>query len=459
MHGKNYIKPNSQFPTLPNARFAIFNALCPIPVLSCRRATCNLVMTDLIRKRVVVTGVGAITPIGNTPAEYWEGLVSGRNGIGEITLFDASQHACRIAGEVKNYDPHDYMDRKEAKRMDRFSQFAVSAAKQALADARLTINDLNAEQIGVIIGSGVGGLKVMEEQQTVYLNRGPDRCSPFMIPMMIANMAAGLTAIHTGAKGPNSCSVTACAAGSNSIGDAFRLIQSGYAQAMICGGAEAAITPLSLAGFAACKALSFRNDDPTHASRPFDKDRDGFVMGEGSGILILEEMQHAISRGARIYAEIVGYGMTCDAYHITSPVPGGEGAARAIQLALKDGGVTPEMVSYINAHGTSTPANDSTETAAMKKALGDHAYKVAISSTKSMTGHLLGGSGGIEAVATVLAIANDRLPPTINLENPDPECDLDYIANVSRTARVEVALSNSFGFGGHNVTLAFKKFV
>ncbi|KOP24755.1 3-oxoacyl-ACP synthase [Hapalosiphon sp. MRB220] len=416
-------------------------------------------MTDLIRKRVVVTGVGAITPIGNTPAEYWEGLVSGRNGIGEITLFDASQHACRIAGEVKNYDPHDYMDRKEAKRMDRFSQFAVSAAKQALADARLTINDLNAEQIGVIIGSGVGGLKVMEEQQTVYLNRGPDRCSPFMIPMMIANMAAGLTAIHTGAKGPNSCSVTACAAGSNSIGDAFRLIQSGYAQAMICGGAEAAITPLSLAGFAACKALSFRNDDPTHASRPFDKDRDGFVMGEGSGILILEEMQHAISRGARIYAEIVGYGMTCDAYHITSPVPGGEGAARAIQLALKDGGVTPEMVSYINAHGTSTPANDSTETAAMKKALGDHAYKVAISSTKSMTGHLLGGSGGIEAVATVLAIANDRLPPTINLENPDPECDLDYIANVSRTARVEVALSNSFGFGGHNVTLAFKKFV
>ncbi|PLZ96980.1 beta-ketoacyl-[acyl-carrier-protein] synthase II [Fischerella thermalis CCMEE 5268] len=416
-------------------------------------------MTDLIRKRVVVTGVGAITPIGNTPAEYWEGLVSGRNGISEITLFDASRHACRIAGEVKNYDPHDYMDRKEAKRMDRFSQFAVSAAKQALADAQLTINDLNAEQVGVIIGSGVGGLKVMEEQQTVYLNRGPDRCSPFMIPMMIANMAAGLTAIHTGAKGPNSCSVTACAAGSNSIGDAFRLIQGGYAQAMICGGAEAAITPLSLAGFAACKALSFRNDDPAHASRPFDKDRDGFVMGEGAGILILEEMQHAISRGARIYAEIVGYGMTCDAYHITSPVPGGEGAARAIQLALKDAGITPEMVSYINAHGTSTPANDSTETAAMKRALGDHAYKVAISSTKSMTGHLLGGSGGIEAVATVLAIANDRIPPTINLDNPDPECDLDYVANISRVARVEVALSNSFGFGGHNVTLAFKKHV
>ncbi|MGJ5676524.1 MAG: beta-ketoacyl-ACP synthase II [Nostochopsis sp.] len=416
-------------------------------------------MTDLIRKRVVVTGVGAITPIGNTPAEYWEGLVSGRNGIGEITLFDASQHACRIAGEVKNYDPHDYMDRKEAKRMDRFSQFAVSAAKQALADARLTINDLNAEQVGVIIGSGIGGLKVMEEQQTVYLNRGPDRCSPFMIPMMIANMAAGFTAIHIGAKGPNSCSVTACAAGSNSIGDAFRLIQGGYAQAMICGGAEAAITPLSFAGFAACKALSFRNDDPAHASRPFDQDRDGFVMGEGSGILVLEEIQHAISRGARIYAEIVGYGMTCDAYHMTSIEPGGVGASRAIQLALKDAGLTPEMVNYINAHGTSTPVNDPNETAAIKKALSDHAYKVAISSTKSMTGHLLGGSGGIEAVATVLAIANDRLPPTINLENPDPECDLDYIPNISRTARVEVALSNSFGFGGHNVTLAFKKYV
>lgn len=416
-------------------------------------------MTDFIRKRVVVTGVGAITPIGNTPAQYWEGLISGRNGIGEITLFDASRHNCRIAGEVKNFDPHEYMDRKEAKRMDRFAQFGVSAAKQALGDAQLVINDLNAEQIGIIIGSGIGGLKVMEEQQTVYLERGPERCSPFMIPMMIANMAAGLTAIHTGARGPNSCSVTACAAGSNAIGDAFRLIQGGYAQAMICGGCEAAITPLSLAGFASARTLSMRNDDPTHASRPFDKDRNGFVMGEGAGILILEELQHALSRKARIYAEIVGYGMTCDAYHMTSPVPGGEGAARAIQLALKDAGLTPEQVSYINAHGTSTPVNDPTETGAIKKALGDHAYKVAISSTKSMTGHLLGGSGGIEAVATVLAIANNRIPPTINLENPDPECDLDYVPNSSRQANVEVALSNSFGFGGHNVTLAFKKYV
>ncbi|MBD2435798.1 beta-ketoacyl-ACP synthase II [Nostoc sp. FACHB-110] len=415
-------------------------------------------MTDFIRKRVVVTGVGAITPIGNTPAEYWEGLISGRNGIDYITHFDASSHDCRIAGEVKNFDPHEYLERKEAKRMDRFSQFGVAAAKQALADANLVINELNAEQIGVIIGSGVGGIKVLEDQQIVYLNRGPDRCSPFMIPMMIANMAAGLTAIHTGAKGPNNCTVTACAAGSNAIGDAFRLIQGGYAQAMICGGCEAAITPLSVAGFAACKALSFRNDDPTHACRPFDRDRDGFVMGEGGGILILEELQHALSRGARIYAEIVGYGMTCDAYHITSPVPGGEGAARAIQLALKDGEVTPEQVTYINAHGTSTPANDSNETSAIKKALGDHAYKIAVSSTKSMTGHLLGGSGGIEAVATVLAIANSQIPPTINLENPDAECDLDYVPHTSRTQNIAVALSNSFGFGGHNVTLAFKKY-
>lgn len=415
-------------------------------------------MSNADLKRVVVTGLGAITPIGNTLAEYWEGLLAGRNGIAPITLFDASRHDCRFAGEVKGFDPHLYLDRKEAKRMDRFAQFGVSASKQALADAQFVINDLNAEQVGVLIGTGIGGLKVLEDQQEVYLTKGPDRCSPFMIPMMIANMAAGLTAIHTGAKGPNSCSVTACAAGSNAIGDAFRLVQRGYAQAMICGGTEAAVTPLSFAGFAACKALSTRNDDPAHASRPFDQGRDGFVMGEGAGILIIEELEHALARGARIYAEIVGYGMTCDAYHMTSPVPGGEGAARAISLSLKDANLTPDQVSYINAHGTSTPANDSTETAAIKKALGDSAYKAAISSTKSMTGHLLGGSGGIEAVATVMAIANDRVPPTINLENPDPACDLDYIPNQSREMPVEVALSNSFGFGGHNVTLAFKKF-
>lgn len=414
--------------------------------------------SESVFKRVVVTGMGAITPIGNTLSEYWEGLLSGRNGIAPITLFDASRHDCRIAGEVKGFDPQAYMDKKEAKRMDRFAQFAVAATKQALADANFVINDLNAEQIGIVMGTGIGGLKVMEDQQEVYLSRGPDRCSPFMVPMMIANMAAGLTAIHTGAKGPNNCTVTACAAGSNAIGDAFRLVQRGYAQAMICGGTEAAVTPLSFAGFTACKAMSTRNDDPEHASRPFDTDRDGFVMGEGAGILILEEMEHALSRGARIYAEIVGYGMTCDAYHITSPVPGGGGAARAIQLALKDAGLNPDQVSYINAHGTSTPANDSTETAAIKTALGDAAYQAVVSSTKSMTGHLLGGSGGIEAVASVMAVAHDKVPPTINLVNQDPACDLDYIPHKSRDRVVEVALSNSFGFGGHNVTLAFKKF-
>lgn len=416
-------------------------------------------MTDFEQKRVVVTGVGAITPIGNTPVEYWEGLLSGRNGIGPITLFDASQHKCRIAGEVKGYDPHEYLDGKDAKRMDRFAQFAVSASSQALQDAQFVINELNAEQVGVIIGTGIGGIKVLEEQQTVYLNRGPDRCSPFMVPMMIANMAAGLTAIYTGAKGPNSCSVTACAAGSNAVGDAFRLIQRGYAQAMLCGGAEAAVTPLSVAGFAAARTLSRRNDDPANACRPFDRDRDGFVMGEGSGILLLEELGHALSRGAKIYAELVGYGMTCDAYHMTTPVPSGEGAARAIQLALKDAKLNVNQVNYINAHGTSTAANDAMETAAIKKALGETAYKVAISSTKSMTGHLLGGSGGIEAVATVMAIANDKIPPTINLDNPDSECDLDYVPHSCRAQTIEVALSNSFGFGGHNVTLAFKKYV
>ncbi len=415
-------------------------------------------MTNIELKRVVVTGLGAITPIGNTLAEYWEGLLSGRNGIGPITLFDPSRHDCRIAGEVKNYDPYLYLERKEAKRMDRFAQFGVSASKQALADAQFVINDLNAEQVGAIIGTGIGGLKVLEDQQEIYLTRGPDRCSPFMIPMMIANMAAGLTAIHTGAKGPNNCTVTACAAGSNAIGDAFRLVQRGYAQAMMCGGTEAAVTPLSLAGFAAARALSTRNDSPQTACRPFDRDRDGFVMGEGSGILLLEELEHALSRGAKIYAEIVGYGMTCDAYHMTSPVPGGEGATRAIRLALKDGGINPQQVSYINAHGTSTQANDSTETAAIKKALGESAHQVAVSSTKSMTGHLLGGSGGIEAVATVMAVANDKIPPTINLKNPDPACDLDYVPDQSRNQIVEVALSNSFGFGGHNVTLAFKKY-
>lgn len=415
-------------------------------------------MANLEKKRVVVTGMGAITPIGNTLEDYWQGLMAAKNGIGLVTAFDASQHASQIAGEVKGFDPMDYMDRKDAKRAARFAHFAIAGSKQAIADAKLEITDLNAEQIGVTIGTGIGGIKVMEDQQEIYLNKGPSRCSPFMIPMMIANMAAGLTAIQVGAKGPNSCAVTACAAGSNAIGDAFRLVQNGYAQAMISGGTESAVTPLTFAGFSSMRAMSTRNDDPIRASRPFDKDRDGFVLGEGCGILILEELEHALSRGARIYAEIVGYGMSCDAYHMTGIAPGGEGAVRAIRMALKDGDLMPTDVSYINAHGTSTPVNDPNETAAIKTVLGDHARKITVSSTKSMTGHLLGGSGGIEGVAAVMAVANDKVPPTINLENPDPECDLDYVAHESREQVVNVALSNSFGFGGHNVTLAFKKY-
>lgn len=410
------------------------------------------------RRRVVITGLGAITPIGNTLAEYWEGLTTGRNGIAAITAFDPAAHACKIAGEVKNFDPLAYIDQKEAKRMDRFCHFAIAAAKQAVADAEFVINDLNAEQVGVLIGTGIGGLKVLEDQQEIYLNRGPSRCSPFMIPMMIANMAAGLTAIQLGAKGPNTCTVTACAAGTNAIGDAFRLVQGGYAQAMICGGTEAAVTPLGIAGFAAARALSTRNAEPGKACRPFDRDRDGFIMGEGAGALVLEELEHALSRGAKIYAELVGYAMTCDAYHMTSPVPGGEGAARAMRLALKDGGVRPEEISYINAHGTSTPANDPTETEAIKAVLGQAAYGVAVSSTKSMTGHLLGGSGGIEAVATALAVHHDIAPPTINLDQPDEKCDLDYVPHKARSLPIHVAMSNSFGFGGHNATLVFRKY-
>jgi 3-oxoacyl-[acyl-carrier-protein] synthase II len=409
-------------------------------------------------KRVVVTGLGAITPLGKTAKEYWEGLIQGRSGIGPITLFDASGLNCQIAGEVKGFDPCDYMNRKDAKHMDRFAQFAIAASHQAITDAKLEINDRNARQVGVVLGSGIGGIKVLEEQQKIYLTRGAEKCSPFMVPMMIVNMASGLTAIHTGAKGPNFCTVTACAAGSNAIGEAFRLIQRGDASVMICGGTEAAITPLSIIGFTTARALSTRNHEPTRASRPFDRDRNGFVMGEGAGILVLEELEHALNRQARIYAEIVGYGLTCDAYHMTAPLSGGEEAARAMELALKDAGLFPDRVNYINAHGTSTPANDVTETLAIKQALGNHAFRVAISSTKSMTGHLLGGAGGIEAIATVMATATDTIPPTINLENPDPDCDLDYVPHQSRSQQVKVALSNSFGFGGHNVCLAFRKF-
>jgi 3-oxoacyl-[acyl-carrier-protein] synthase II len=408
-------------------------------------------------QRVVVTGLGAVTPIGNTVADYWEGLTSAKNGVKAITLFDAAQHACRFAAEVKNFDPSGFIEPKDAKRWDRFCKFGVVAAKQALADSGLTITPDNAHRIGVSIGSGVGGLLTMETQAHVLKDKAPGRVSPFTVPMMIPNMATGLAAIALGAKGPSSAVATACAAGSNAIGDAFQLLQLGKADAMICGGAESAITPLGVAGFASAKALSFRNDDPSSASRPFDKTRDGFVIGEGAGMLVLETLAHAEARSATILAEVVGYGTTCDAHHITSPTPGGVGGAAAMRLALEDGGIAADSVDYVNAHGTSTPANDSNETAAIKSALGSHANDIPVSSTKSMTGHLLGGSGGIEAVACVLALRNGVVPPTINYNNPDPECDLDVVPNTARELTLETVLSNSFGFGGHNVCLAFRR--
>ena len=407
--------------------------------------------------RVVITGLGAVTPIGNTVSEYLSGLTNGLNGVEFITIFDASNHACKFAAEVKGFDPTGILEPKESKRWDRFSKFGVVAAKEALKDSGLIINDSNSSRIGVIIGSGVGGLLTMETQAGVLNAKGPNRVSPFTVPMMIPNMATGLTAIALGAKGPSSAVSTACAAGSNAIGDAFRLIQLGKADAMICGGAEASITPLGVAGFASAKALSFRNDDPASASRPFDAERDGFVIGEGAGVLIIESLDHAKKRGASIHGELIGYGSTCDAHHITSPTPGGLGGAEAMKEALKDAKLTAEKVDYINAHGTSTSANDKNETAAIKLTLGERAHQIPVSSTKSMTGHLLGGSGGIEAVACVLAIKNGIVPPTINYSNPDPECDLDYVSNTAREASLEVVLSNSFGFGGHNVCLVFSQ--
>ena len=409
-------------------------------------------------RRVVITGLGAVTPIGNTVATYWAGLQSGANGVAPITLFDASKHACRFAAEVKDFDPSGVLDPKETKRWDRFCQFGVVAAKEALAQSGLDITDANRQRIGVIIGSGVGGLLTMETQAHVLEGKGPGRVSPFTVPMMIPNMATGLAAIALGAQGPSSAVATACAAGSNAIGDAFRLLQQGHADAMVCGGAESAITPLGVAGFASAKALSFRNDDPATASRPFDAERDGFVIGEGAGILVLETLEHAQARGADILGEVVGYGMTCDAHHITSPIPGGLGGARAMSLALADAGLKADDIDYVNAHGTSTPANDSNETAAIKTALGERAMAIPVSSTKSMTGHLLGGSGGIEAVAAVLALQNGVVPPTINHQNPDPACDLDVVPNQARDQIISTALSNSFGFGGHNVCLAFRRY-
>ena len=409
-------------------------------------------------RRVVITGLGAVTPIGNSVSAYWSGLTKASNGVAPITLFDASRHACRFAAEVKDFDPIGVLDPKEAKRWDRFCQFGVVAAKEALAESGLEINDSNRQRIGVIIGSGVGGLLTMETQAHVLEGKGPGRVSPFTVPMMIPNMATGLAAIALGAQGPSSAVATACAAGSNAIGDAFRLLQQGHADVMICGGAESAITPLGVAGFASAKALSFRNDDPATASRPFDAERDGFVIGEGAGVLVLESLEHAQGRGAQILGEVIGYAMSCDAHHITSPIPGGTGGARAMSLAIADAGLEPEDIDYVNAHGTSTPANDSNETSAIKTALGDRAKQIPVSSTKSMTGHLLGGSGGIEAVAAVLALRHGVIPPTINHQNPDPACDLDIVPNQAREQIISTALSNSFGFGGHNVCLAFRRY-
>ena len=409
--------------------------------------------------RVVITGIGAVTPIGNSIEEYLLGLQKGTNGVSNITLFDANLHPCKFAAEVKNLQLENFIEPKESKRWDRFSQFGVIAAKQAFDDSGLEINENNASRVGVIIGSGVGGLLTMETQAQTLSHKGPKRVSPFTVPMMIPNMASGLAAIALGAKGPSSSVSTACAAGSNAIGDSFRLLQLGKADAMICGGAEASITPLGVAGFASAKALSFRNDSPQTASRPFDAERDGFVIGEGSGILILETLEHAKNRGARIYAEIVGYGTTCDAHHITSPSPGGSGGAAAIKLALEDASLEIDKVDYINAHGTSTSANDSNETSAIKSIFKDRSYLIPVSSTKSMTGHLLGGSGGIEAVACILSLTHNFIPPTINYVNRDPDCDLDYVPNNARDAQIRVALSNSFGFGGHNVCLAFSKLI
>ena len=409
-------------------------------------------------RRVVITGLGAVTPIGNSVSEYWSGLTEARNGVAAITLFDASRHACRFAAEVKDFDPTGVLDPKETKRWDRFCQFGVVAAKEALAHSGLEIDDSNRQRIGVIIGSGVGGLLTMETQAHVLEGKGPGRVSPFTVPMMIPNMATGLAAIALGTQGPSSAVATACAAGSNAIGDALRLLQQGHADAMVCGGAESAITPLGVAGFASAKALSFRNDDPATASRPFDAERDGFVIGEGAGILVLETLEHAQNRGATILGEVIGYGMTCDAHHITSPIPGGVGGARAMSLAIADAGLQPKDIDYVNAHGTSTPANDSNETSAIKTALGDRARQIPVSSTKSMTGHLLGGSGGIEAVAAVLALQHGVIPPTINHQNPDPACDLDVVPNQAREQIISTALSNSFGFGGHNVCLAFRRY-
>ncbi|GIO83882.1 3-oxoacyl-[acyl-carrier-protein] synthase 2 [Paenibacillus faecis] len=410
-----------------------------------------------MKHRVVVTGMGAVTALGHDLETFWGNLTQGKSGVSKIESFDVSEYPTQIAASVKDFNPEDYIDRKEARKMDRFVQFAVAAATTALKDSGLNIAEqTDPERVGVMIGSGIGGLGTWEDQHNILLQKGPKRVSPFFIPMMIANMASGHVSILFGAKGPNSTAVTACATGTHSIGDSYKLIQRGDADVMICGGAEATIRPTGLAGFCSMRAMSTRNDEPEKASRPFDAERDGFVMGEGSGILILESLEHAQKRGAKIYAEVIGYGLSGDAHHMTEPDP--NGPERCMKMAIRDAGIDASEVDYINAHGTSTPVGDRSETIAIKRALGDHASKVAVSSTKSMTGHLLGAAGGVEAVICGLTLKNGVIPPTINLEHPDPECDLDYVPNVARQADVKVAMSNSFGFGGHNATIILKKF-
>jgi 3-oxoacyl-[acyl-carrier-protein] synthase II len=407
--------------------------------------------------RVVVTGMGVISPVGIGLNNFWQSLIEGKSGIGSITRFDASQMTSQIAAEVNDFNPKDYIERKEAKRMDRFSQFAVAAAKMACEDANMDIDKINSNRMGVVIGTGIGGTETFETQHKILLEKGPGRVSPFFVPMMIANMAVGQVSIALDAKGPNFTVVTACASGTNAIGEAFRLLQKGDADIIVTGGSEAAITPMSLSGFCSMKALSIRNDEPKRASRPFDKNRDGFIMGEGAGILVLEKLEHAVKRGAKIYAEIIGYGSSADAHHITAPAPGGEGGIRAMNSALKDASIEPEKIDYINAHGTSTELNDKFETAAIKEVFGGYAYEIPISSTKSMIGHLLGAAGAVEMITSILTINKGIITPTINLEEKDENCDLDYVPNKPRKMNVNYVLSNSLGFGGHNATLIVKK--
>lgn len=410
-----------------------------------------------MKKRVVITGIGAVTPLGNTAKETWQGIIEGKSGVGPLTRLDVDQFPAKVAAEVKDFSIEQFIDRKEARKMDRFTHYALAASIEAMSDAGLELDEKTALRTGVWIGSGIGGMETYENQFRTFLDKGVRRVSPFFVPMMIPDMASGQVSIYFGAKGINSCTVTACASGTNSIGDAFKVIQRGDADVMITGGAEAPITNMAVAGFCSNTALT-TNPDPSTASRPFDQQRDGFVIGEGAGIVILEELEHALARGAKIYAEVSGYGSTGDAHHITAPAPEGEGAARAMSQAIQDAGIEKDEIGYINAHGTSTPYNDLFETQAIKSVFGEHATNLAVSSTKSMTGHLLGAAGGIEAIFTALALKESVLPPTINLTTPDPQCDLDYIPNQARTKDITAAMSNSLGFGGHNASLVLKKY-